>query len=449
MLILKSFKQNQRRGVIAPLVAICVVALLAITGLVIDGSLLLAERRQAQSVADSAALAGAQDLLELKGKAQAIASALEYAKNHGYTNDGAISTVTVNIPPKSGPNKDSHNHVEVLVSRRQSTYFIQVVTGQNSSQAGARAVAGVVLAQASIYGLISLDKTGTGVLITGAGGFTIRAPVIAASTSADSLELGGSPSAKAQAWYTNGGYKSIPWTSLTTGLTLPAGGSFSPIPQAIPSDVIVNDPLRNLPIPPRNNLPIYGAINLNNGGSTTLNPGVYTGGITITNNSSVTLNPGLYIIDGGGVKIGNGSSIDRSYITANQVTFFNTGTPATFGGFDISLYSSQSVLSPPVPLAPNVALDPTKGFPGMQLFQDRANDKPVNIVSPLSPLTGTFYAPSAPLSFNGNGVNPCKPVQLIAGKIIVQTDTVSGNAEVDVPYVATAFANPPEIYLFE
>lgn len=440
------FRERGRRGVIAPLVAICVVALLAITGLVIDGAILMVERRHAQSVADSAALAAAQDLMQLKGSAQTKASALEYADRQGYKNDVLRSTVTVNIPPVSGQYKGDANYIEVLVTYRQATHFIQIVSKTSSSQVGARAVAGAVLAKASLFGMVGLNQNRNGILVTGTGGVTINAPVFTASTSPDSLMLGGSPSAKAKSWYTNGGVSSVSWKSATTGAIIPAGGSFSPPPQALPRGMSVQDPLRNLASPPRDGLSISGAINLTNNQSGAIGPGVYNGGISVTGNSSLVLSPGLYIIDGGGVRIGNGTSTDGSYLIADKVTFFIAA-----GGFDLSFYSFKTVFSPPDPLPPNTALNPRNGYPGMQLFSDRSNTSPVNLISPQSGggLTGTFYAPAAPLSFNGNGVNPCKPIQIIAGQIIINTDTPSGNAEVDVPYVGTAFANPPEIYLVE
>jgi hypothetical protein len=192
------------------------------------------------------------------------------------------------------------------------------------------------------------------------------------------------------------------------------------------------------------------------GQTATLNPGIYTGGITVSGNSHVTLNPGVYIINGGGVTIGSFDSTtgrpvsgDSSYMIANKVTFYNTGNSTNYGGFRLSYYGSQTQLTPPDQLAAGASLNWSKGYPGMVLFQDRANSKPIDIVNQVTPMQGTFYAASATLTFNGQGINPAKPVQLIAGRIIINTDTPSGNAESDVPYDAKVFAPPPEIYLVE
>lgn len=467
-----------RKGAIAPLVALSLVALLSITGLVIDSGLLLAERRNAQNVADASALAAGQDLLNGKGLSQASHSAYEYADRCGYKTDRSgwdvtpagtppsiastltqgNTTVTVNIPPLSGPNKGNGDYVEVIASRTLTPFFIQVVGG-GPTRVGARGVAGVVRQPPSLYGMIALNRQGNGVEITGTGGFNINAPVLTLSTDPNSLQLSGQPTATSTGalagWYTNGGSKSASYTSWTNGSLIPAGGSFSPSPARIPSGTPLFDPLINVAPPPRVGLANYPAVTVAGGLSVTLNPGIYTGGIKVIGNSRVTLNPGLYYIDGGGVQIGSfditGRPLpgDNSSMIAKQVTFYNTGTPTTFGGFQLSYYGTATTVTPPDQLAPGTPLNWSKGYPGMSLFQDRSNSKPVDLVNQVTPLQGTYYAPVAPLTFNGQGVNPAAPVQLIAGRIVVNTDTPAGNAESNIPYNKTVFAPPPQLYLVE
>lgn len=55
-------RARDERGVVAPLVAVVLLGLLAITALVIDGGVLFAARRDLQGLADSAARAGAMSL---------------------------------------------------------------------------------------------------------------------------------------------------------------------------------------------------------------------------------------------------------------------------------------------------------------------------------------------------------------------------------------------------
>lgn len=481
----------RRGGAVAPLVAISIVAILAVTGLVIDGGFVLTERRRAQSVADASALAAAQDLLNNKSLPQAVKSAYEYADLNGYHTDSSgwkvvpsgsppsvastlaqgEVTISVNIPPKSGPHAGNREFVEVIASRRLDPFFIQVV-GSGASNPGARAVAGVVRRSPPPFGLVALNKNGNGIQINGTGGFAVGAPVLVLSTDPNSMTLGGAPTATSTGpsagWYTDGGYNSIPIYSWTDGTRIPAGSvsGFRPTPRAIPSTMAKSDPLITLAVPPADGLATYPAVNLT-GGSRTINPGIYNGGIKATGSSTLTLNPGLYIINGGGVQIGTYATkpllpgqvdgvdniyplaTDSSSIIANNVTIYNTGTSSTFGPLLVSYYGSNSVITPPAALTPGAVLDWSKGYPGLSFFQDRNNTKLVWIVNQKVPMQGTYYAASGVVRFNGQGINPAKPVQLVAGRIIIDTDTPDGNAESDVPYDARVFAPPPEIYLVE
>ena len=115
-------KGEIRRGNVAVFVAVCMVVLLATLAVAVDGGTLLTQRRQGQAVADAAALAAAADLYDYywsnSGKDPsdtAKASAIAYAAANGYANDGVRSTVTVNIPPKSGDYEGLDGYVEVLV----------------------------------------------------------------------------------------------------------------------------------------------------------------------------------------------------------------------------------------------------------------------------------------------------------------------------------------------
>src|SRR5262245_49405023 len=91
----------RRRGAVAVLLAVSMIALLSVVALSLDGGSLLSERRHAQATADAAAMAAASDLYEnfwtnngLDPGGTAKASALQTAKANGYTNDGVTSIVT-------------------------------------------------------------------------------------------------------------------------------------------------------------------------------------------------------------------------------------------------------------------------------------------------------------------------------------------------------------------
>lgn len=131
---MKNQHNHKSSGQVLVLVAIAFFALLAVLGLVIDGGLLLAERRRAQNAVDGAALAAATDLV-LQRSGQAVASALDYAQRNGYNNDGITNKVTVKIPPISGEWTGNSNYAQVFISKRMRPLVMGVVFSGNGTLA--------------------------------------------------------------------------------------------------------------------------------------------------------------------------------------------------------------------------------------------------------------------------------------------------------------------------
>src|SRR4051794_40204868 len=120
-------KSEKRRGVVATLVAISLVAILGVVAIALDGGLLLDNKRQVQSAADAAALAAASELyvnwatskgLDASGKGKL--SALATAAANGFPSN-ATSSATVTFSPglyQAGPNTGKvvpPGYVEVIV----------------------------------------------------------------------------------------------------------------------------------------------------------------------------------------------------------------------------------------------------------------------------------------------------------------------------------------------
>jgi uncharacterized membrane protein len=100
---------SNRRGSIAALAAVSMLAVLGVLATVMDGGLIQDRRRSVQAAADAAAMAAASDLWEnysVNGGTDpshtARQSALTTAAANGYNNDGTTNTVTVNIAPSAG-----------------------------------------------------------------------------------------------------------------------------------------------------------------------------------------------------------------------------------------------------------------------------------------------------------------------------------------------------------
>jgi hypothetical protein len=115
---------RSERGQAIVLIAIALVGLIAITGLVVDGGMAYADRRQAQNAADSAVLAAS--LARARGENYQYA-ALQQAQQNGYNNDGELSVVQVHNPPISGPYTNNAQYIQVIVTSRPQTYFASVI----------------------------------------------------------------------------------------------------------------------------------------------------------------------------------------------------------------------------------------------------------------------------------------------------------------------------------
>ena len=92
-------ESDRQRGQMLALFAICLVAIIAMTGLVIDGGMTLTQRREEQNTADAAAMAGAYAYATTSNASTAINEARDTAAANGYTHgqDGAIVTVSVSF----------------------------------------------------------------------------------------------------------------------------------------------------------------------------------------------------------------------------------------------------------------------------------------------------------------------------------------------------------------
>ena len=98
--------------------------ILGFAGLGLDAAMWYADKRQNQTIADSAAVAGR---IALSRDSGISASDLEIvvrgaAADNGFVH-GTHGAVTVNSPPAAGPNVGDANFIEVVVAQQAQTYF--------------------------------------------------------------------------------------------------------------------------------------------------------------------------------------------------------------------------------------------------------------------------------------------------------------------------------------
>jgi Flp pilus assembly protein TadG len=123
---------RNERGQILVIFALAVTAVIAMVGLVLDGSSAFSQRRFEQNAADLAALAGANAYMNTDSdvaarSAAAVAAARAYGTENGYTDGVAGTSLDVSIELRS-----SGANVKVDITDDHANSFARIVPGQES-----------------------------------------------------------------------------------------------------------------------------------------------------------------------------------------------------------------------------------------------------------------------------------------------------------------------------
>ena len=380
--------------------AIAMVMIIGFVALATDVGLLWSERRQMQTAADAAAVAG---VIALRTSANVTSAAANLATLNGYTNgiNGAI--VTFNNPPASGPYAGNSTYVEVIIARpAPSTYFLRVLA-HNPMSISTRAVSGVGSASACIY---ALSPTGNNaVSITGSSSVTTSCGLLDDSTASQAMTVSGGSTLTAASIGVVGNY---------------TGSGYTPAPKTGVASVA--DPLAAL------QPPTVGACTATKytapNPSGTIGPGTYCNGITVQGGATLYLNPGLYILLGGGLTVGGDSSI-----VGTGVTFYNTGSKTySYKAINLTGTSTTSLIAP------------TSGtWAGILFFQDRSivsNDQNTVSGSSATVYQGALYFPTTPLVYSGGSSATGYTI------VVAYTITFSGGSSMNSNYSSLAGGSP-------
>jgi Flp pilus assembly protein TadG len=401
----RSHLVRSRRGNALAVTAVGLIPIIGVLAVVLDGGLLMVERRHAQAVADAGAYAAAGYLyknyttdkgLDPSGSAKKLA--LEIASLNGYTNDGVTSTVTVNIPPQSGTFSGKSGYAEVIVSASLTRYF-SALWGAGTMTAGARSV-GRGYVKSGPASIIVLDPTGQ-----------------------QALDLSGSANVVTDGnVYVDSNHLKAFVGSATATLTAPVvditgnkdlSGSSQIIGTVNTGTSPVSDPLASLPPPDPTTLTVRSTSQYQaSGGSPTLYPGVYTGGIALSG-ANATLMPGIYYLKGGDFAMSGSASV-----TGTGVMLYNDN-----GGGKMALSASGTINLTP----------PTSGtYAGIVIYQNRSSTQRIDLSgSSGSSVTGTIYAAGGMLNLSGSSGSSQVGSQLICYDLVLSGSAtlkvVSGN----------------------
>jgi hypothetical protein len=434
-------------------------------GLIIDGSLMMAEYRGTQHVADAAATAAARVLQMGDGTAAAQQRATEIVL---VENGLADATVTVNVPPSSGPYSGNSNYVEVEIRQPTETRFFNFVGGSKTQTVKTRAVAGfeastagaalVVLdpdpAPLSVAGILTLPALPTllgGLEVLGAGQLRVDGAIVV-NTEWGGVDEDNNPSGngsgppcgvsctpvlaltkvRARDIRVVGGVDSPNnYAHFTSGKNSPLAANSLPVP----------DPLSDLPVPTvatdagnvvatnRGGVRIIG---LPIGPATVLNPGVYDWIEIVT--GRVVFNPGVYVIRGVNPITRIGLNVLAGQVTADGVMFYLTNSTGYSAGAGLP-DSGDGETAPAVPglgtLLPsaviNVGLlgsrfspldDASSPFNGMTIYQRRQDRRPIIILNDdllgIGSFAGRIYSKWGHVIMAGKGTYD---VSIVAGTL--------------------------------
>ena len=379
--IFKSFYFDQRAAV-AIIAVIVFPVLLGMLGLGIEVGMWYNTKRMMQNAADAAAIGGAIELSKFSTVSTITTRATSDAARNGFTANGSISTVIVNLPPASGPNTSNSSAVEVILTQVQPIYLSALFLHVGPTISVRSVAAGpsvpppcILMTQNSA----TMSATNSQITATGCG-----------------IAVNGTTSPNITAY--SGGTISASYIYTQTATSI-SGGTITAT-NGIKTGISVNDQYSGVTIPSYSGC-AYTSMSVS--GTTTLNPGVYCSGLTINSGANVTMNPGVYTFDQGVFTISGNANV-----TANgAVLIFTSSTGNNYSYIDISGMTSGGSLTV------NSIISGTMN--GIAIFGDYNSTHTMTVGSIAPTINGVFYLaghhPSAG-TFNGcmqmvaNGMNP-------------------------------------------
>ncbi len=385
-----------RAGGVFIFVAIAAPVLIGFAGASIDVGLWYANKRLAQSAADSSALAGA---LELRRTDETDADAIKADVEAAVAINAGVNGFSTGNGDSIVVNTSNSPNVEVTITRPTPGLLSQVVF-TDQTNVSARAVGRANVNDSCIW---SLNGSASGaVTVSGSASVNLGCGVIANSSSGAGINENGTGCLNATEVKVVG----------NTG-----GDCINPT-----ADTGINpidDPLAALPDPSYSNPPCINQPPITGGGPDPqyLDPGVYCNQLTINTTRKVIFRPGLYVLDGAAFSISGSSDVEgidvSFYLTENNDTANEDITIS--GGANVTLSA------------------PSDGpLPGILFYHDR--DATGSLTHNLTgganmQLNGIIYFPSAELSFTGGSTLTDSASIIIADKVTFTGDVYLGDFE--------------------
>jgi hypothetical protein len=386
----------QDEGAVMLLWALMLPVVAGFIGMSVDVGTWYVHKRDLQSAADAAAIAGAYE----STLTEKISAASYEITRNGYSSP---TTSSIFSPPGSGAYVGNSSAVEVYLTEPQNLAFTKLFISGNPNVT----VRAVALRQAAGEACVLALDHSVQYALQFQGNSTVSMPncIAASNSNADiSAIVSGSSILNAETLYTVGGYDVRGNAELNTTSTPITGGT------------ALQDPYASLADPSFSGCTQtgYQAPNNSSGTPTQIYPGVYCLGsnrsFKFGSQANVHLNPGVYYVDRGSFDVSGGAQITGTGVTI----ILTSSTGSNYATVSVNANTSVNLSAP------------TSGaYSGMLMYQDRraaasGNGNCGNNVNCLNGgtnmnLTGVIYIPNQTLSYIGgaaSGGSTC--TQLIA-----------------------------------
>lgn len=378
-----------------PMIGIVVAVLLGFTALAVDVGYLRYQQRIQQEAVDSAALAGATELLA--GKNYVNAAKADAASN-GFTDNGSTIQVSAVNPPSTGNYTTDSNAVQATIVAQRSLFFASVM-GFGAMPMTTRAVATVngtdngcmYMLDPNAGNNFNAPGGGNG---GGAGNLTANCSLVFNGT-------------------TNFHSATVSATSVNCAQTC------SNITVPYKTIVPATDPCSRITVCAymTNNPPAVPASCPSFSGNGTMTPGCY-GGINVRN-KTVRLSPGLYIITGT-------FNADGATLSGTGVTLYITGSG--------KLQWNSSSINLSAPTGTSNYTEFAQGESNVLLFENPSDTNNATIQSSTcgSPcgttLSGLLYFPTQQVNYNMSNSTTAGMIIFGSGNFNGSTTVVQGPA---------------------
>ena len=447
-------RRRRQSGQALVIIALAGIVLFGFAAIALDLGIGMADRRDLQAEADSAALAGARQWSQTQDTNAEHWVASQYlGRNLGFSvpvNGSSCSSSTscpagtYSVGSYTFTFTDQGNGTfDLSLHHTRLTLLAGVLGFTNAaSGSGARAQAGlpaqkcVVCILAKTGTSLTIESSGTGIQVPDPTGAGYGVQVNSNSCPSNTFNGNSTPIIAPGANF--------------VGCALPSNNYFLPTPPNPPNTPFtpvnnaapVPDPLGSVPEPAFNCCVHRGGTVLSDSGPVTLQPGIYSE--LHPTGSNITLQPGLYILTGDGSDPGDGILEDSNgtLVGTGGVTLFFTcpsfksGTPKYCGsGEDPGANDCASPSNGATIVMSsngNVGITaPSSGtYQGIAIFFDRCNSATIQMTANGSQsLTGAFYAKASQAQLTSSTSQV-----VVNGPFIAKTVDLQSNAGIKVNY---------------